>query len=100
MKPTFSIQCVNEKSSFSCVNFLAADVLSALRSKRTAILEDISRVYSNILGEDISVQKTGCIVNAQAAFVSLLISSCGPLPLTFLSIGWFVAALLKCKAAK
>lgn len=62
-----------------------------------SIIQSIANVYSNILEQEISTQQTWCLLNAQAAFLALLLCSCGPIVLTLLSFVWFVSALLKCK---
>lgn len=63
-----------------------------------SMVQGIANMYSNMLEQEVSTKQTWCLLNAQAAFVALLLCSCGPLTLTLLSAGWFVSALLKCKA--
>lgn len=66
-------------------------------SNKVSMIQGIANMYSNILEQEVTTSQTWCLLNAQAAFVSLLLCSCGPLALTLLSIGWFTSALMKCK---
>lgn len=58
----------------------------------------LSRIYSSILGERVTVRQTLLLCNAQLSFLALLMANSSVL-LRLVCLVWFGCALLKCKSS-
>lgn len=90
----------NEKATFSSVNVKQNPVTDAVKAGKEAwmaVLTVIAAYYSSLIGEELSVEKTARILNAQAAFASLLVLGSMNVVLLVVSLVWFITALLKCR---
>lgn len=100
MNTNISFEIMNEKNAFSSVNTTssaAANPVASIKGAWLAFLTAIAALYSNMLEEKVSVARAKQLLNAQMAFVALLVCSCGPLLLTIISLAWFTIAILKCR---
>lgn len=63
-------------------------------------VQGIASFYSEILEEEVNTRKAVKMLNAQAAFLSALLTSGGPLIVFAACVGWFGISLLKFKVDK
>lgn len=69
---------------------------AALRKAMEHKVEPIAKFYSNIMEEEITPQHTLNILNAQAAFLGILLTAGAPVVCAG-CVAWFAAALRGCK---
>lgn len=100
MNTNISFEVMNEKNVFSGVNTTsqsAANPIASIKGVWMAFLTAIAALYSTMLEEEVSVARAKQLLNAQAAFLALIICSCGPILLTFLAIAWLYTAIRSCR---
>lgn len=61
------------------------------------ILMAIANYYSNILEQTVTVSQTKALINAQCAFIALIMPIELGVLYRFISLAWFVIAVLQCK---
>lgn len=61
-------------------------------------INNMAGLYSNLLGETVTAQQTLHLLNAQAAFLAIVLPV-GPLVFNALGVAWFALALRGCKKA-
>jgi len=66
---------------------------------RDQVLVPLSRLFSDVLEEDVTPWQTLCIVHACLALCVLLCSAAVSLPFSALCTAWFLIALRQCKRA-
>ena len=105
MKTGISTINVETKQEFGGLNAMASNiaqaartVASSLNNRRTGILKAIAKAYSGMLEEEVTVETAARILNAQAAFVAVLLCGAAHPVLSLACVGWFATALLKCRS--
>ena len=100
MKTGISTINVETKQEFGGLTAMASNiaqaartVASSLNNRRTGILKAIAKAYSGMLEEEVTR-----ILNAQAAFVAVLLCGAAHPVLSLACVGWFATALLKCRS--
>lgn len=66
-------------------------------ASRTTLLQGITNFYSSMLGEKLTTAKTLKLINAQLAFVALILPVNAPLLFHLATLVWFASALFNCK---
>lgn len=69
----------------------------AVAASVARMLAPLAGYYSQVLGTKVSLRHTLLLLNAQAAFLLTVFPADLPLLLRFVSLGWLVSALLKCR---
>lgn len=98
MKQQLTLQAANEKFLFSGNNVTIESFYATVSNLWSEALDGVACFYSHILGEKISIPQASAIVQAQVAFLAVILFSCGPMTPAVLSVAWFVRALLKCRS--
>lgn len=75
-------------------------VSNTIAKKSEGIVERIAKYYSGILEEEVSPRKAKLMINSQLAFLSVLLTSGGPLLICGACVLWFGSSLLKFKGEK
>lgn len=89
---------INQKSmSLESVFAAIAAVVAGYLSAVNMPMEWLSRYYSNLLGEEVSVRQTRKIVLAQIAFIAMILPLGTSLIYHAVTVGLFALSLLNCR---
>jgi hypothetical protein len=75
------------------------NVLSAITNVAKAPVEMLRKYYSYVLEREIDMRQALLLIHAQIAFFFAALPADGPFLLRIFCCGWFLWAVLKCKAA-
>lgn len=74
-------------------------IVSTVTNGARVPIELLRKYYSQILEREIDKRQMLSLINVQVAFFFAAFPSDGPIVLRIVCCGWFLWALLKCKAA-
>lgn len=74
-----------------------AGIGSVINDKRRNMLRVLADLYSTLLEEKVTPGKAARIVNAQLAFVALILCGACSLLCSAMCTAWLVVALLRCR---
>lgn len=102
MKNVYSLYGAERKQSVNGVAMMLEGMMEVMltlvrgiRRQRRELLEAVARLYSGILEEDVSAERAAMMLQAQMAFLSLLLFSCATPLLCVLSLVWLFRSLLR-----
>lgn len=107
MKNVYSLYGVERKQSVNGIAMMLEGMMEVMltlvrgiRRQRREFLEAVARLYSGILEEEVSAGRAAMMLQAQLAFLSLLLFSCATPLLCVLSLVWLLRSLLRLRGAE
>lgn len=104
MKNVYSLYGAERKQSVNGIIIMlrgmtevVLTLVRGIRCQRRELLEAVARLYSSILEEEVSADRAAMMLQAQMAFVSLLLFSSATPLLCVLSLLWLLRSLLRLK---